>query len=98
MHFRKSFSKHLGTLLLRKDSGHFVCQVIQGRLSDVLKATGQSNGPVRVNVHVDLGGGAPGPAMGINGMLNPCLGNFQPALQDSRKPKSTEAELKCFMY
>lgn len=65
-----------------QDSGFIqAMQVIQGRLSDVLKATGQSNGPVRVNVHVDLGGGPPGAPMGI---LNPCLlNNLQPALQDS---------------
>ena len=43
-------------------------------------ALGQSNGPVRVNVHVDLGGGPPAPM----GILNPCLlNNLQPALQDS---------------
>lgn len=64
-----------------QDSGFIqAMQVIQGRLSDVLKATGQSNGPVRVNVHVDLGGGPPAPM----GILNPCLlNNLQPALQDS---------------
>eukprot|EP00438_Fugacium_kawagutii_P015482 Skav221489 [mRNA] locus=scaffold5554:28472:37066:- [translate_table: standard] len=40
-----------------EDSGFIeAMQVIQTRLGDVLKAAGQSNGPVRVNVHVDLGG------------------------------------------
>ena len=60
-----------------QDSGFIeAMQVIQGRLADVLKATGQSNGgPVRVNVHVDLGGGAPAPLpMLLGNMGLPALG------------------------